>query len=249
MRWRDVRWKCEVEWVVKVSVKFYASEVVVITRACDFGLRQIFDCLDFTTHFPATPLCCLSYLTSTFSLTFVLCCIFPICSKIIHVFAMLAFMHWALRLLLCLAPIVPGTFVARQDAPDIYKQCTMTWTLASLNRRTTMHLHRCRLRSQVPVDLSTRIHREMMSNLRLHLHPNACHILLLYLITISTWMSTLLVLIRIMHPGLMLTPNLNRAETLHHLGVSRLLTLRISLESIILQSMVRDAPLALFIVN
>jgi hypothetical protein len=30
MRWIDVRWRCEVEWVVEVSVKFYASEVVVI---------------------------------------------------------------------------------------------------------------------------------------------------------------------------------------------------------------------------
>jgi len=153
---------------------------------------------------------------------------------------MLTFTHLALHLLLFLAPIVPGTFVARQDAPDIYKQYTMTWTSAGL------HFHRCHPRSQV-LDLSTRINHKMTSNLQLH--PNACHLLLLYLITISTWMSTLLVLIRIMHPGLMLTPNLNRAETLHHLGVSRLLTLHVLLEPIILQSMVRDAALALFIVN
>ena len=71
---------------------------------------------------------------------------------------MLTFTHLGLRLLLFLAPIVPGTFIPRWDTPDIYKQYTMTWTSAGL------HFHCCRPQSQV-LDLSTHIDHKMTSNL------------------------------------------------------------------------------------
>src|SRR5882762_3148183 len=218
---------------------------MVITQPCDFGLRRF---LDFwILPHVCLPPSCLSFLLplSTFSLTFMFYLIFPICYQEIYVLAMFVFTHLALLLPPFLALIVPGTFIARQDAPDIYKQYTTTTQASTgLNHRTTTHLCRRHPQSKI-LNLSTRIDHKMTSNLQLHL--TACHLLLHYLITISTWMLTLLTPIGITHHlGLMLTQNQNqnRTKTLHHwgIGISGLLTLHILLELIIPQSAVRDVP-------
>jgi hypothetical protein len=162
---------------------------------------------------------------------------------------MLAFTHLALLLPPFLAPIVPGTFIARQDAPDIYKHTTTTQTSMGMNHRTAMHLRRRHPQSTI-LDLSTHIDHKMTSNLQLH--PTACHLLLHHSITILTWMSTLLTLIGIAHHlGLILTRKQNQTETLHHwgMGVSGLLTLCVLIELIIPQSMVRDVPSVFFIIS
>jgi len=148
---------------------------------------------------------------------------------------MVTFIDWALLRPLFLALIVPGTFIAKRDAPDIYKlYILVSRTLMGSNHRTATHHRRC---PQWKVqDLGTHADHEMTSNH--HPHPTACHLPYPHLITISTWISTLLTLIGIMHhPVLMMTPNQDKVKTLHHLGIggSRLLILHMLLELIIPQ--------------
>jgi hypothetical protein len=110
--------------------------------------------MDFTTRLPLLPRADLH------PYYFLLRPIFPICYQIIHIFAMVAFMHLALLLPLFLAPIVPGTFVAKRDLLDIYKHyILMSQTLMGPDHRTTMH-HHGRPRWEVQ-DLSTRTDRKL----------------------------------------------------------------------------------------